>query len=98
MGGVADKGTFYHARYHRLAARRGKKRAIVAVAHSILKSVYHVLKDEVPYNELGADYLNSRVEARRKRYLKAELERWDIASSLSRIIPSVLPEVESLQP
>ena len=69
------KDTFYHARYHRLAARRGKKRAIVAVAHSILKSVYHVLKDEVPYNELGADYLNSRVEARRKRYLKAELEK-----------------------
>ena len=45
------------------------------MAHSILKSVYHVLKDEVPYNELGADYLNSRVEARRKRYLKAELEK-----------------------
>jgi hypothetical protein len=37
--------------------------------------VYHVLKDDLPYNELGADYLNSRVEARRKRYLKAELEK-----------------------
>lgn len=69
------KNTFYNARYHRLAARRGKKRAAVAVAHSILKSVYHVLKDDVPYRELGADYLNSRMEAKRKKYLKQELEK-----------------------
>ncbi|MDR2888200.1 MAG: transposase, partial [Bacteroidales bacterium] len=37
------KNTFYSARYHRLAARRGKKRALIAVGHSILKSVYHIL-------------------------------------------------------
>lgn len=67
------KKTFFHARYHRLAARRGKKRAIVAVAHSICKSVYHVLKENVPYNELGADYLNSRIEEKRQKYLKGEL-------------------------
>ena len=69
------KGTFYKARYHRLAARRGKKRAAVAVAHSILKSVYHVLKDDVPYRELGADYLDARMEDKRKKYLKKELEK-----------------------
>lgn len=69
------KGTFYKARYHRLAARRGKKRAAVAVAHSILKSVYHVLKDDVSYRELGEDYLNDKVQDRRKKYLKKELER-----------------------
>lgn len=69
------KGTFYHARYHRLAARRGKKRAAVAVAHSILKSAYYILRDGVPYNELGADHLNSRIEKRRKRYLQSELEK-----------------------
>ena len=68
------KGTFYKARYHRIAARRGKKRAAVAVAHSILKSVYHVLKDNVPYRELGEDYLNSRIEEKRRKYLKKELE------------------------
>ncbi len=69
------KGTFYKARYHRLAARRGKKRAAVAVAHSILKSVYHVLKDDVSYRELGEDYLNDKVQDKRKKYLKKELER-----------------------
>lgn len=69
------KNTFYNARYHRLAARKGKKRAAVAVAHSILKSVYHLLKDDVAYRELGADYLNSRMEDKRKKYLKKELEK-----------------------
>jgi hypothetical protein len=69
------RGTFYKARYHRLAARRGKKRAAVAVAHSILKSVYHILKDDVPYRELGADYPDSRMEDRRRKYLKKELEK-----------------------
>ena len=53
------KGTFYKARYHRIAVRKGKKQAAVAVAHFILKSVYHVLKDNVPYHELGEDCLNS---------------------------------------
>jgi len=69
------KNTFYSARYHRLAARRGKKRAIVAVAHSITKSIYHVLKDNIPYQELGADYLNNRIEEKRRKYLKRELEK-----------------------
>lgn len=50
------KDTFYSARYHRLAARRGKKRALIAVGHSILKTVYHILAENVSYNELGADY------------------------------------------
>jgi len=69
------KNTFYSARYHRLAARRGKKRALIAVGHSILKTVYHILKGKVHYKELGADYLNSKIEAKRKCYLKKELEK-----------------------
>jgi len=78
------KNTYYSARYHRLAARWGKKRALilvlctkyaVAVGHSILKSVYHILSGKEQYKELGADYLNSKIEAKRKNYLKAELEK-----------------------
>ena len=78
------KNTYYSARYHRLAARRGKKRALIAVGHSILKSVYrvlrtqykyHILSGKEQYKELGADYLNSKIEAKRKNYLKAELEK-----------------------
>ena len=69
------KNTYYSARYHRLAARRGKKRALIAVGHSILKSVYHILSGKEHYRELGADYLNSKIEVKRKTYLKKELEK-----------------------
>ncbi|HKK67312.1 MAG TPA: hypothetical protein VJ946_03840 [Bacteroidales bacterium] len=69
------KDTFYSARYHRLAARRGKKRALVAVGHSMLKSVYHVLSQEKEYRELGASYVNNRQKQKRKAYLKKELEK-----------------------
>jgi len=53
-----SKGTYFNAFYHRLVARRGKKKAIVAVAHSLLVVVYHVLKKQVPYHELGADHFD----------------------------------------
>ncbi len=86
-GASRTKDTFYHARYHRLAARRGKKKAIMAVAHSIIKSVYYVLKYNVPYHELGADYLNSRMEKKRKKYLKAELEKMGYAVLLEPVKP-----------
>ena len=78
------KNTFYSARYHRLAARRGKKRALVAVGHSILKSVWHVLKEACEYKELGAEYLNQRMERKRKNYLKKELEALDYKVKISR--------------
>jgi hypothetical protein len=58
-----------------LAARRDKKRALVAIGHSILKSVYHILSTEEQYRELGAGYINQRMEAKRKSYLKKELEK-----------------------
>jgi len=51
-----QKGTYYHALYHRLAARRGPKRAIVAVAHALLTAIYHMLRDGVVHQDLGADY------------------------------------------
>jgi len=83
------KGTFYKARYHRLAARRGKKRALIAVGHSILKSVYHILKDTCEYKELGADYLVERTKAKRKTYLKSELGKLGYTVELKE-----LPTVE----
>jgi len=81
------KNTFYHARYHKLAARRGKKRALIAVGHSILKSVYHILKDNCEYKELGAEYLISRTEAKRKAYLKSELSKLGYVVELKELPP-----------
>lgn len=54
------KDGYLSALYHRIAARRGKKRAIVAVARSILVSAYHMLLTSQPYDDLGADYFTLR--------------------------------------
>src|SRR5262245_8192865 len=51
-------GTYLSALYHRLAARRGKKRAIMAVAHSIVVSAFQMLSRNEPYRELGANYVD----------------------------------------
>lgn len=53
-----QKGTYYHALYRRLAARRGPKRAIVAVAHALLTAVYYILRDGVVHRDLGADHFD----------------------------------------
>ncbi len=70
------KGTYFAAQYARIKGRRGHKKAIVAVAHSILVIAYHMLKDGKPYNELGADYFTHRrsADAYRAR-LVHQLER-----------------------
>jgi transposase len=64
------KGTYLSSLFDRLAGRRGKKRAIVAVAHSILVSAYHRLVGTEPYSDLGPDYLDQlRPEATAKRLI-----------------------------
>jgi transposase len=54
------KETYLLALYGRLAARRGKQRAIMAVAYSIMVSVFHMLTRQEPYHELGARYCDER--------------------------------------
>lgn len=67
--------TYLCAQYHRLAARRGKKRAAMAVAHSILVIAYHLLRDGGVYQDLGSNYFDElkedRVVQRMERRLKA---------------------------
>lgn len=53
-------GTYLNAQYHRLAARRGDKRAVMAVAHSILVTIYNMLQKNIPYKELGPDHFDKR--------------------------------------
>lgn len=73
-GAIRTKGTYLTAQYRRLAARRGKKRALVAVAHSILTIVYYVLKRREPYRELGGNYFDERDRKAVERRLVARLE------------------------
>jgi transposase len=69
------KGTFLKARYHRLVPRRGKKRAIVAIAHSMLVSAWHMLTYRQPYKELGGDYFDQRKKETKVNYLIRRLEK-----------------------
>ena len=57
---VAARNTksYFYAQYQRLVVRRGRNRATVAVAHSMLIAIYHILKDHVPFHDLGAEYYN----------------------------------------
>jgi transposase len=70
-----SQGTYLGAQYRRLAARRGAKRAAVAVGHSILVIAYHLLKKGIPYEELGAGYFDARNHAALRRQLVQRLER-----------------------
>lgn len=58
------KDTYLSAFYHRIARRRGKKKAIVALEHKLLIIIYHVLLTNKPYHDLGADYFDQREKAR----------------------------------
>jgi transposase len=55
-----SKNTYLNAQYGRIAARRGAKRAVVAVGHTILTVCYHMIKNKTQYNDLGADYFQKR--------------------------------------
>ena len=75
------KDTYLGAQYRRLLARKGKKRAAVAVARSILVIAYHILRDHEPYHDLGASYLNQRDRQAVERRLVRRLEAlgYDVA-------------------
>jgi transposase len=67
-GAAKAKGSYFGAQFRRIARRRGEKRAVIAVAHSILTVIYHVLKDGVFYEDLGADYFDRRSPDQHARY------------------------------
>ena len=62
---------YFYAQFMRISSHRGKKRAYVAVAHSMLIAIYHILKDGVVFKDLGADYYNQFNKERKiNAYLK----------------------------
>ncbi|MGO9018404.1 MAG: IS110 family transposase [Syntrophobacteraceae bacterium] len=68
------KNSYFYAQYRRLAGRRGKKRAVIAVAHSLLTVIYHVLKTHVEYKDLGRDYFDKLNSKRLVPYLVNRLK------------------------
>ena len=68
---IKVKSSYFYAQYTRICAHRGSKRAYLAVAHSMLIAIYHILKDKVPFHDLGADYYNQfNKDSKIRAYLK----------------------------
>ena len=82
-GASRCKDTYLQAQYRRIAARRGQKRAWMAVGHSILKRVYHLLKDpSATYQDLGGNYFDERDRTGVERRLVRRLEQLGYEVSL----------------
>lgn len=68
---INNKNSYFYAQFKRVSAHRGSKRAYVAVAHSLLIAIYHILNDGVEFKDLGADYYNQFNKERKiNAYLK----------------------------
>lgn len=84
---ACTKNTYLSAQYRRLAARRGKKKAIVALEHTILVMAYHIIQRNEPYHELGGNYFdNRRPEVTAKRLVK-RLEQLGFSVALQQPVP-----------
>ena len=93
-GAVRSKRNYLRSQYYRLAARRGKPRAAMAVGRSILQAAYHMLLRGEPYQELGADYLDQLDRERTAKRLLKRLDNlgYDISSVKDRLV--ALPPTE----
>jgi transposase len=83
-----SKNNYLAAHYTRLKGRRGHKRAVIAVGHSILIVAYHKLTRHQPYDDLGADYYLRRDEQAHARRLVRQLERLGYDVTLNREDPA----------
>jgi transposase len=79
------KNTYLAAQFRRIAARRGKGRAIVAVGHSVLVAIYYMLTRHEPYRDLGAQYFDEQARDHVQRRLVHRLERLGFAVTLEAL-------------
>ena len=88
---IRTKRTYLRDKYFRLKARRGHKRAVVAIAHKILVAVYQVLAQRVPYKDFGETYLDTLDHRRVASNLVRRLERLGYAVAISANSPELQP-------
>jgi transposase len=79
------RATYLRDKFFHLKARRGYKRAVMAVAHKILVAAYHMLSDGVDYKELGDSYLDTIRQTRATRSLVHRLERLGYAVKIDKV-------------
>jgi transposase len=86
---VRTKGSYLQAQFQRLRARRGAKKAIIAVAGSMLTAAYHILRDSVPYKDLGPDHFTRRDKKHAVRRLQRRIEDLGFAVEIRPAATSV---------
>jgi transposase len=84
------KNTYLSALYHRLAGRRGAKRAIIAVAHAILTIIYSMLRNPSPYRDLGATFFD---QLSRQSVIRRSVHRLESLGYSVTLNPSPSPAV-----
>jgi len=72
---VKKKGSYYRAKYFKLKARRGPKKAIVAIAHRISKAIFNIIKHGDTFKDLGEDYLSAQTRQRTINNLKQKAKQ-----------------------
>lgn len=87
-GAARTRHSYYQTLYHRLAARRGIKRAAIAVAHSLLVTGYCLVTRQEDYHDLGPNYFDSRHPDTVKRHSIKRLEQLGFAVTLTPLPPS----------
>jgi transposase len=80
---VRQKDGYLHAQFHRIRSRRGAKKAILAVAASMLTAAYHIIKDDTEYRDLGGDYFHRRDEKKGALRLVKRLQQMGYNVQLS---------------
>ena len=69
---IRKKGSYFRDKFYRLRVRLGHKKALIAVAHRLLNAIYHVIKEEQDFRDLGENYLLLRHQARKLSALKRQ--------------------------
>lgn len=82
---VRENDSYLSAQYHRLVPSKGKKKAAIAVSHSMLVCVYHILKKGVPYRDLGPDYFQRRNQEATKQRCLRQLQRLGYEVALKEV-------------
>jgi transposase len=82
------KYTYLSSLSHRLASRRGTKKALIAVAHALLKIIYYLLSRQVSYQDLGANYFDERERQALEHRLVRRLQHLGYGVSLSPVSQS----------
>jgi transposase len=89
-GASRTKDTYLSAQYKRLVSKRGKKRAVVAVGHTLLTIIYHMIKNKMIYHELGKDHFIRLKPERYKNYHIKKLEELGFIVTLEKDLEAIV--------